>query len=142
MLVAPNGSKPPDGVDATLVLDAAGTLALDTTVATGILYAIIAAGLSVGMNVDQIEKHYLDLGGKVFKRSFWRKGLTQDKYDADAVAAALQRIGLAALPLGLMAVGAGLKLGGLKASPGLAAAQACSSATWGRLRRRPSKSSP
>ena len=40
----------------------------------------------------------------------------------DAVATALQRIGLAALPLGLMAVGAGLKLGGLKASPGLAAA--------------------
>jgi predicted permease len=40
----------------------------------------------------------------------------------DAVAAALQRIGLAALPLGLMAVGAGLKFGGLKAAPGLAAA--------------------
>ena len=40
----------------------------------------------------------------------------------DAVAATLQRIGLAALPLGLMAVGAGLKLGGLKAAPGLAAA--------------------
>jgi malonate transporter len=40
----------------------------------------------------------------------------------DAVATALQRIGLAALPLGLMAVGAGLKFGGLKASPGLAAA--------------------
>jgi malonate transporter and related proteins len=34
----------------------------------------------------------------------------------------LQRIGLAALPVGLMAVGAGLKLGGLKESPGLAAA--------------------
>jgi malonate transporter and related proteins len=40
----------------------------------------------------------------------------------EAAAAALQRIGLAALPLGLMAVGAGLKLGGLKASPGLATA--------------------
>ena len=40
----------------------------------------------------------------------------------DAVSAALQRIGLAALPLGLMAVGAGLKFGGLKAAPGLAAA--------------------
>ena len=40
----------------------------------------------------------------------------------EAAAAALQRIGLAALPLGLMAVGAGLKLGGLKDSPGLAAA--------------------
>ena len=40
----------------------------------------------------------------------------------DAPAAALQRLGLAALPLGLMAVGAGLKLGGLKAAPGLATA--------------------
>ncbi|HMO46263.1 MAG TPA: AEC family transporter [Rubrivivax sp.] len=40
----------------------------------------------------------------------------------DAVAATLQRIGVAALPLGLMAVGAGLKLGALKAAPGLAAA--------------------
>ena len=40
----------------------------------------------------------------------------------DAVGTALQRIGLAALPLGLMAVGAGLKFGGLKEAPGLAAA--------------------
>ncbi len=40
----------------------------------------------------------------------------------DAMAAALQRMGLAALPLGLMAVGAGLKFGGLTAAPGLAAA--------------------
>ena len=40
----------------------------------------------------------------------------------DAVATTLQRIGLAALPLGLMAAGAGLQFGGLKAAPGLAAA--------------------
>jgi predicted permease len=40
----------------------------------------------------------------------------------EAVATTLQRIGLAALPVGLMAVGAGLRLGGLKASPVLAAA--------------------
>ncbi len=40
----------------------------------------------------------------------------------EAVATTMQRIGLAALPLGLMAVGAGLRLGGLKASPALAAA--------------------
>jgi predicted permease len=40
----------------------------------------------------------------------------------DAVATTLQRIGLAALPVGLMAVGAGLRLGRLKASPALAAA--------------------
>ena len=40
----------------------------------------------------------------------------------DAAATVLQRLGLAALPLGLMAVGAGLKLGGLKDAPGLASA--------------------
>jgi len=39
-----------------------------------------------------------------------------------AMATTLQRIGLAALPLGLMGAGAGLRLGGLKGSPGLAAA--------------------
>ncbi len=39
----------------------------------------------------------------------------------DAVATTLQRIGVAALPLGLMAVGAGLRLGGLRAAPRLAA---------------------
>ena len=38
----------------------------------------------------------------------------------EAVATTLQRLGLGALPLGLMAVGAGLTLGGLKAAPGLA----------------------
>ncbi len=40
----------------------------------------------------------------------------------DAISTTLQRIGVAALPLGLMATGAGLKVGGLKAAPGLAAA--------------------
>ncbi len=40
----------------------------------------------------------------------------------DAVATTMQRIGVAALPVGLMAVGAGLTLNGVKASPGLAAA--------------------
>lgn len=40
----------------------------------------------------------------------------------EAVSTTLQRIGLAALPLGLMATGAGLRVGGLKTSPGLAAA--------------------
>ncbi|RZT92489.1 AEC family transporter [Rivibacter subsaxonicus] len=40
----------------------------------------------------------------------------------DPLALTLQRIGAAALPLGLMAVGAGLQLGGVTASPRLAAA--------------------
>jgi len=39
----------------------------------------------------------------------------------DAVATTLQRIGLAALPLGLMAVGAGLRFGALRDAPRLAA---------------------
>jgi malonate transporter and related proteins len=39
----------------------------------------------------------------------------------DPIATTLQRIGVAALPLGLMAVGAGLQLGRLKAAPRLAA---------------------
>lgn len=39
----------------------------------------------------------------------------------DAVATTLQRIGVAALPIGLLAVGAGLRLGGLRQGPGLAA---------------------
>jgi malonate transporter len=40
----------------------------------------------------------------------------------DSLATVLQRIGVAALPIGLMAVGAGLTFGGLKAAPGLATA--------------------
>lgn len=40
----------------------------------------------------------------------------------EPVETALQRIGLAALPLGLMAVGAGLRMGELRIAPGLAAA--------------------
>ncbi len=40
----------------------------------------------------------------------------------EAVSTTLQRIGLAALPLGLMAVGAGLTFGAIRSSPGLAAA--------------------
>ena len=40
----------------------------------------------------------------------------------EAVATTLQRIGLAALPLGLMATGAGLHFGRLKSAPGLATA--------------------
>lgn len=54
--------------------------------------AIIAAGLSLGMTVDDIENHYLELGAKVFKRSFWRIKYVHEKYDADAVAEALRKV--------------------------------------------------
>lgn len=54
--------------------------------------AIIAAGLSIGMTVDEIEQHYKALGDKVFMRSFWRRGLLTDSYDASAVAEALRNV--------------------------------------------------
>jgi len=54
--------------------------------------AIIAAGLSKGMTVKEIEGHYRNLGDKVFKRSFWRQGVVLEKYDADAVAKALGEV--------------------------------------------------
>lgn len=54
--------------------------------------AIIAAGLSLGMSVNEIEDHYRALGNKVFMRSFWRRGLLQQSYDAEAVALALREV--------------------------------------------------
>lgn len=54
--------------------------------------AIIAAGLSLGMTVDEIERHYQNLGDKIFKRSFWRRGLAYEMYDAKAVADSLSDV--------------------------------------------------
>lgn len=54
--------------------------------------AIIAAGLAKGMTADEIDGHYRKLGDKVFKRSFWRQGLTLEKYNAEDVAAALSDV--------------------------------------------------
>lgn len=47
--------------------------------------AIISAGLSLGMTVDEIHGHYMDLGSFLFKRSLLRKGFFRAKYDAEAV---------------------------------------------------------
>jgi uncharacterized protein len=54
--------------------------------------AIIAAGLSKGMTVEEIDGHYRKLGDKVFKRSFWLRGVVLEKYDADSVATALGEV--------------------------------------------------
>lgn len=43
--------------------------------------AIIAAGLAIGLSVDELIAHYLKLGRKVFKGSFWRQGVLRDRYD-------------------------------------------------------------
>jgi len=51
--------------------------------------AIIAAALSLGMTVDEVHAHTLDLGKFVFKRSLLRWGAFRAKFDAAKVRAAL-----------------------------------------------------
>jgi hypothetical protein len=51
--------------------------------------AIIAAGLSLGMTVDEVHGHYMNLGNMVFKRSLLRWGALRSKFDSDKVRKAL-----------------------------------------------------
>ena len=51
--------------------------------------AIIAATLSLGMSVDEVHGHYLNLGNVVFKRSLLRWGALRAKFDAKKVQEAL-----------------------------------------------------
>jgi hypothetical protein len=51
--------------------------------------AIIGAALSLGMSVDEVHRHYLDLGQFVFKRSLLRWGALRAKFDDDKVRQAL-----------------------------------------------------
>lgn len=51
--------------------------------------AIIAAALSLGMTVDEVHAHYLNLGQVVFKRSLLRWGALRAKFDGDKVRKAL-----------------------------------------------------
>jgi hypothetical protein len=54
--------------------------------------AIIAAALSLGMAVDEVHAHYLDLGKFVFKRSLLRWGALRAKFDKDKVRQALMGV--------------------------------------------------
>ena len=54
--------------------------------------AIIAAGLALGMSVDEVHQHYLDLGKAVFKRSLLRLGVVRQKFDAADVSRALKSV--------------------------------------------------
>lgn len=51
--------------------------------------AIIAAGLSLGMTVDEVHGHYMNLGKIVFKRNLLRWGALRAKFDSDKVREAL-----------------------------------------------------
>lgn len=54
--------------------------------------SIIAAGLALGMSVDEIDDHYVRLGQKVFKPSMFSKGYLNQQYDAQKVADALREV--------------------------------------------------
>src|SRR5262245_60143018 len=54
--------------------------------------SIIAAGLARGMSVDEIRKHYFDLGEKVFRPSFFSSGIFNQQYDAAKVVKALKGV--------------------------------------------------
>ena len=54
--------------------------------------AIIAAALSLDWKVDEIEEKYFDLGKKVFKKSFLKKGFIRAKYDKDLLSSELKQV--------------------------------------------------
>ncbi|KQP15072.1 patatin-like phospholipase family protein [Pseudorhodoferax sp. Leaf267] len=51
--------------------------------------AIIAGALSLGMSVDEVHGHYMNLGKFVFKRTLTRWGALRAKFDGDKVKEAL-----------------------------------------------------
>lgn len=54
--------------------------------------SIIAAGLALGMSVDEIRAHDFSLGEKVFKPGLFSLGILSQQYDAAKVAAALKGV--------------------------------------------------
>ncbi len=53
--------------------------------------AIIAAGLAIGMRVEEIDSLYRKLGAQVFKQQFFRRGLLRAKFSSAALEAELER---------------------------------------------------
>ncbi len=54
--------------------------------------SIIAAGLALGMGVDELVTLYLRLGKQVFYRSRWRKGILRARYSHEKLTEHLQRM--------------------------------------------------
>jgi hypothetical protein len=54
--------------------------------------SIIAAGLALGMSVDEIRAHYFRLGEQAFKPGFFSLGILSQQYDAANVATALKDV--------------------------------------------------
>jgi len=54
--------------------------------------AIIAATVALGWSVDQIRAKYMDLGSRVFEKSWFRQGLVRAKYDEGRLINELQNV--------------------------------------------------
>lgn len=54
--------------------------------------SIIAAGLALGMSVDEIRGHYFQLGEQIFKPGLFNRGILRQRYDGEQVGAALRRV--------------------------------------------------
>jgi len=54
--------------------------------------SFIAAGLALGMRVDEIRGHYFELGEQVFKPEWFNRGLLRARYDSQRVDAALRKV--------------------------------------------------
>jgi predicted acylesterase/phospholipase RssA len=54
--------------------------------------AIIAATVALGWSVEQIRAKYMDLGSRVFERTFFRQGLLRAKYDESRLINELQNV--------------------------------------------------
>ena len=54
--------------------------------------AIIAAALALGMKVQEITEMYLELGQRVFEKSYFRQGFLRAIYDEKALIAELKKV--------------------------------------------------
>lgn len=70
--------------------------------------AIIAATISLGWTVEQIRQKYMELGMRVFEKTFFRQGVLRAKYDAGGLVAELQNVYGADTTLGSDTIQTGL----------------------------------
>lgn len=54
--------------------------------------AIIAAGLAIGLSVDELIDSYESLGKRVFRSRWWRKGIWRERYDEQALIKELKAV--------------------------------------------------
>jgi predicted acylesterase/phospholipase RssA len=72
--------------------------------------AIIAATLALGWSVEQVQAKYMELGSRVFEKTFFRRGVLRAKYDRSRLIDELQGVYGATTTLGSDRIQTGLLL--------------------------------